>query len=53
MAVMPGTLDDTSQLTMSGQIFCADKGNYYPLDPAIPQHDQSDNADNAAVADQS
>lgn len=42
MAVMPGTLDDTAALTMAGQIFCADKGDYYPLDPAIKQFSQSD-----------
>ncbi len=53
MAVMPSTLDDTSQLTLSGQIFCADEGNYYPLDTPIPQHDQSDNPEHTAVADQS
>ncbi|MBP3127240.1 GFA family protein [Thalassospira sp. ER-Se-21-Dark] len=53
MALMPGTLDDTKGMTTVGQIYCADKGDYYPLDPAIPQHDQSDKAENAAVADQS
>ncbi|WP_287465351.1 MULTISPECIES: GFA family protein [unclassified Thalassospira] len=41
MAVMPGTLDDSANMTTAGQIFCADKGDYYPLDPAIKQLDQS------------
>lgn len=40
LAITPGTLDDTQGLTTVGQIFCADKGDYYPLDPAIPAFDQ-------------
>lgn len=53
MALMPGTLDETHGMTTVGQIYCADKGDYYQLDPAIPQHDQSDNVGTAAVADHS
>lgn len=41
MAVMPGTLDQTGGIRTAGQIFCADKGDYYPIDPAIRQLDQS------------
>ncbi|MCC9624569.1 GFA family protein [Thalassospira sp. MA62] len=36
MAVMPGTLDETGNMKTAGQIYCADKGDYYPLDPNIP-----------------
>jgi len=41
MAVMPGTLDQTGGIRTAGQIFCADKGDYYPIDPTIRQLDQS------------
>lgn len=37
MAVTPGTLDDSGTLRTGGQIFCADKGDYYPLDPSVRQ----------------
>ena len=37
MALMPGTLDDSQDLKTGGQIFCADKGDYYPIDPSIKE----------------
>jgi hypothetical protein len=42
MALMPGTLDQTHDLKTVAQIFCADKGDYYPVDAAIPTFNQSD-----------
>ena len=35
VAITPGTLDGATGIATSGQIFCADKGDYYPIDPAI------------------
>lgn len=37
MALTPGTLDDSKDLKTAGQIFCADKGDYYPIDPSIKE----------------
>ena len=39
IAITPGTLDGPSGLQTKAQIFCAFKGDYYPLDPTIPAFD--------------
>ncbi|WP_073953283.1 GFA family protein [Thalassospira sp. TSL5-1] len=39
IAITPGTLDGPSGVTTKAQIFCAFKGDYYPIDPAIPAFD--------------
>lgn len=37
-AIMAGTLDGDTGLQTEAHIFTADKGDYYPLDPAIPHY---------------
>ena len=44
LSIHAGTLDGDSGLTVAGHIFCADKGDYYTLDPDLPQADQDDPA---------
>ncbi|MSP87619.1 MAG: GFA family protein [Alphaproteobacteria bacterium] len=40
VAILAGTLDGPTGLTIAQQIYCLDRGDYYPLDPAIPAHDR-------------
>lgn len=42
IAISPGTLDGATGISTSLQMFCKDKGDYYPLDPAIPAYDGDD-----------
>ncbi|MFH1806282.1 MAG: GFA family protein [Pseudomonadota bacterium] len=42
VSITPGTLDGPSGITTCAQIFCADKGDYYPVDPAIPAYDRDE-----------
>ena len=37
MAIFAGSLDKPTGLKMAGHIFCADKGDYYEIDDALPQ----------------
>ncbi|MEO1549033.1 MAG: GFA family protein [Pseudomonadota bacterium] len=39
LAVMAGTLDGETGLQTQGHIFVADKGDYYEIDPSLPQAD--------------
>lgn len=39
LSIHAGTLDGETGLRLVGHIFCADKGDYYPLEPALPQAD--------------
>ncbi len=42
IAISPGTLDGATGISTSLQMFCKDKGDYYPIDPAIPAYDGDD-----------
>ncbi|UKV15026.1 GFA family protein [Thalassospiraceae bacterium SW-3-3] len=44
VAITPGTLDGASGISTSAQMFCKDKGDYYPIDPAIPAYNGDDEA---------
>ncbi|WP_339778018.1 GFA family protein [uncultured Thalassospira sp.] len=44
IALTPGTLDGPSGIKTKSQIFCAFKGDYYPLDPSIPVFDHDDHS---------
>jgi hypothetical protein len=41
VAILAGTLNGPTGLAIAQQIFCLDRGDYYPLDPAVPAYDQS------------
>ncbi len=41
-SITAGTLDDDAELVAGLHIFCADKGNYYEINDALPRHDASD-----------
>lgn len=38
VAITAGTLDSPTGLRMASHIFVAEAGDYYTLDPALPQH---------------
>ncbi|MEM7300399.1 MAG: GFA family protein [Pseudomonadota bacterium] len=40
-SILAGSLDDGHGLKLTKHIFCADKGEYYEIDPNIPQFPQS------------
>ena len=42
LSIHAGTLDGATGLKTAGNIFCADKGDYYDLDGDLPNADQSD-----------
>ena len=42
LSIWAGTLDGPTGLTLSGHIFCADKGDYYPINDPVPQAEQED-----------
>ena len=42
IAISPGTLDGATGISTSLQMFCKDKGDYYPIDLAIPAYDGDD-----------
>ncbi|MBM3597726.1 MAG: GFA family protein [Alphaproteobacteria bacterium] len=41
IAILAGTLDGTTELTVAQHIFCLDRGDYYDIDPAVARFDQS------------
>lgn len=45
IGVAAGTLDRTEGLRVQGHIFTDDKGDYYALDPALPNFPQSDDGE--------
>ncbi|WP_416897174.1 MAG: GFA family protein [Minwuia sp.] len=45
IAIAAGTLDDSRDLKVQGNIFVADKGGYYEVEPDLPQFEQSDAGD--------
>ena len=42
VSIHAGTLDGETGLSVTGHIFCADKGDYYEIDPDLPQFDGDD-----------
>ena len=42
LSIHAGTLDGPTGLETAGNIFCADKGDYYTLDADLPSADQDD-----------
>lgn len=42
LSIFAGTLDTPTGLTMSGHIYCADKGDYYALNDDLPKADGYD-----------
>ncbi|MEM7471658.1 MAG: GFA family protein [Pseudomonadota bacterium] len=42
ISIHAGVLDGTTGLTLKGHIFCADKGDYYEIDGALPSAPQDD-----------
>ncbi|MEL7106842.1 MAG: GFA family protein [Pseudomonadota bacterium] len=42
ISIHAGTLDGPTGLEVAGHIFCARKGDYYTLDPDLPQFDGDD-----------
>lgn len=44
LSIFAGTLDAPTGLTTQAHIFCADKGDYYEIDPALPQAESDDPA---------
>lgn len=41
IAILAGTLDGTTELTVAQHIFCLDRGDYYDIDPVVARFDQS------------
>ncbi len=37
LSIHAGTLDGATGLALAGHIFCADKGDYYPISDPLPQ----------------
>lgn len=37
MSIFAGTLDSPTGLSVTGHIFCADKGDYYEIPADLPQ----------------
>ena len=42
LSIFAGSLDGATGLTLSGHIFCADKGDYYEIGGNLPCADQDD-----------
>lgn len=42
LSIFAGTLDGPTGLTLVGHIFCADKGDYYPIRDGLPQAEGRD-----------
>jgi len=42
LSIFAGTLDGPTGLSLSGHIFCADKGDYYQITDDLPQADEDD-----------
>ncbi|WP_413720891.1 GFA family protein [Silicimonas sp. MF1-12-2] len=42
LAIMAGTLDSPTGLTLKAHIFCADKGDYYEIADGLPQAEAGD-----------
>ena len=37
IAIFPVTFDEDISIMLAGNMFCADKGNYYQIDDGLPQ----------------
>lgn len=44
ISIFAGTLDEPTDISLAGHIFCADKGDYYELDDGLPQAEGDDPA---------
>lgn len=42
LSIHAGTLDGETGLQLVGHIFCASKGDYYPISDPLPQYDADD-----------
>lgn len=42
LSIFAGTMDAPTGLTLTGHIFCADKGDYYDIADGLPQADGDD-----------
>lgn len=40
VAILAGTLDGSTGLAIAQQIYCLDRGDYYPLDSQVPAYDR-------------
>ena len=52
LSIFAGTLDAPTGLTLSGHIYCADKGDYYDIADGLPVADQRDTELTTQVPDQ-